>query len=88
MKLVVAVIQEDDVSSVGQALMDAGFRVTKIASTGGFFRRGSATLLIGVEDDQVDRVIQLLREYCGQPAEPAFKQGVVFVLPVDRFEQL
>lgn len=88
MKLVVAVIHEEDVSPLSQALTEAGFRMTKIASTGGLLRRGSATLLIGVEDDQVEQVLQMLREHCGQQAEPALKQGVVFVLPVERFEQL
>ncbi len=88
MKLIIAIIQEEDTTNVSQALLDAGFRVTKIASTGGFLRRGSATILIGVEDERLEEALDLIRSHCATPAEPALKRGTVFVLPVERFEQL
>lgn len=88
MKLIIAIIQEDDTTRVSEALVKAGYRVTKIASSGGFLRKGSATILIGVEDDRVAEALQIIREHCAAPAEPAIKRGTVFVLPVERFEQL
>ncbi len=88
MKLLIAVVQTADSNAVADAMIERGFRVTKLASTGGFLRRGSTTLLLGVEDDQVDEALEIIRAECSQPAEPAIKQGVVFVLPVSRFEQV
>ncbi|HEY58407.1 MAG TPA: hypothetical protein G4O04_07730 [Anaerolineae bacterium] len=88
MKLIIAIIQEDDTAQVSEALLEAGYRVTKIASSGGFLRKGSATILIGVEEHQVEEALQLIRGHCAAPAEPAIKRGTVFVIPVERFEQL
>lgn len=88
MKLIIAIIHDEDAASVSEALLGAGYRVTKIASKGGFLRKGSATILIGVEDAQVEEALQIIREHCAAPAEPAIKRGTVFVLPVERFEQL
>ena len=88
MKLIIAIVQADDASQVSNALLKAGFRVTKIASSGGFLRKGSATILIGTEDERVEEALQLIREHCAAPAEPAIKRGTVFVIPVERFEQL
>jgi uncharacterized protein YaaQ len=44
--------------------LSAGYKFTKIASTGGLLRDGKATLLIGVEEDDVDAVIALVRDSC------------------------
>ncbi len=64
MKLVVAVIQDKDAHKLLQALMEAGHRVTKLASTGGFLREGNTTLLVGVTDDKVDDVVSIIRRTC------------------------
>lgn len=64
MKLVVAVVQDKDQHKLLQGLVDEGFRATKLASTGGFLREGNTTLLTGVEDDQVERVIGIIRHNC------------------------
>ncbi len=88
MKLLIAVVQTADSSAVVQALIEHDFRVTKLASTGAFFRRGSTTLLLGVEEARLEEAIEIIREKASRPAEPAIKQGVIFVLPVSRFEQI
>jgi uncharacterized protein YaaQ len=88
MKLLIAIVQTADSADVANALLERGFRVTKLASTGGFLRRGSTTMLIGVEDDKVDEVIETIKNSLPTPSEPAVKQGAVFVLPVSRFEQI
>lgn len=87
MKLIFAILKDDDVDNVVQALTSASFRVTRVASTGGFFRKGNTTLLIGVDDEQVDASIQLLREKT-TPEPNEQKRVTVFVVPVSRFEQL
>ena len=64
MKLVIAVVQDQDAADAIQALNDAGYRVTRVASTGGFFSEGNTTLLCGVEDAAVPKVIALLKRTC------------------------
>ena len=87
MKLIFAIIKDDDVDNVVQGLTADNFRVTRVSSTGGLFRKGSTTLLIGVDDDQVDNAIQLLRSKTTADSNE-LKRATVFVVPVSRFEQL
>jgi uncharacterized protein YaaQ len=64
MKLVIAVVQDLDADDVTEKVTEAGYRVTRVASTGGFFRQGNTTLLCGVPDDKVPHLIDLLRQTC------------------------
>lgn len=64
MKLVIAMVQDDDALDVVDAITEEGFRVTKLATTGGFLKSGNTTLLIGVEADKVDEVIGVVEEVC------------------------
>jgi uncharacterized protein YaaQ len=64
MELIVAIVQDVDSRGVLDALMAAGYRATKISSSGGFLVRGNATILIGVRSEQVDHVLSILREHC------------------------
>jgi uncharacterized protein YaaQ len=82
MKLIIAIIQDHDTDPVSRALTSMNFRVTLIASNGGFLRRGSSTLLIGVEDDQVEQAMQVLRDTCSLNNAPDQKRATVFVLNV------
>jgi uncharacterized protein YaaQ len=86
MKLIIAILRDDDVENAVQALTSDSFRVTRVASTGEFFRKGSTTLLIGVDDDHVDAAIALLRANTTSGGDQ--KRATVFVVPVSRFEQL
>lgn len=61
MKLVVAVIQDKDAHRLLAELSRAGFRSTKLSSTGGFLREGNTTLLVGVDDGEVDRVMSVIK---------------------------
>jgi uncharacterized protein YaaQ len=61
MKMVMAIVQAEDVGKINSALVEAGHRVTRIATTGGLLRRDNATLLLGVEDEQVDSVIDVFK---------------------------
>lgn len=57
MKLVMAIVNKDDSSTVSAALTKEGFSVTKLATTGGFLMAGNTTFLVGVDDNRVDEVI-------------------------------
>ncbi len=64
MKLVIAVVQDKDSSRLSNSLVKQGYRATKMASTGGFLRAGNTTFIIGVEDEQVDSVLQVIQANC------------------------
>ena len=69
MKLMIAIVNNDDSAVVASALTKENFVVTKLSTTGGFLRAGNITLLIGTEDHNVPKVIDILRECCSQRAE-------------------
>jgi len=62
--MIMAIVQNIDADPVIEALVGAGHRVTRVATTGGFFRQGNTTFLTGVDDDQVEPIIDILRQYC------------------------
>lgn len=64
MKLIVAIVQDKDAIRLLEALVDHGFRATKLATTGGFLREGNTTLLVGTEDERVDEVLDIIRRIC------------------------
>ncbi len=88
MKLIIAIIRDVDNEAVCQALVSQDFRVTQVASTGGFLRKGSTTLMIGVEDDRVQEALTIIREHTTQPQETGMKRATIFVLNVAQFTQL
>jgi uncharacterized protein YaaQ len=61
MKLIIAVVQDKDQRKVTDALLERGFQFTNIATTGGLLREGNVTFLIGVDEEQVGGVIDVLR---------------------------
>ena len=89
MKLIIAIIQNDDERALLTKLMKEGFRATKLASTGGFLRTGNTTLMLGVEDNRLDEALNLLRETCKTrkitlPSYPyAMETGMHVVYPVE-----
>lgn len=64
MKLIIAVIQDKDVPKLMDALVRAGYSATKLASTGGFLREGNSTILIGVDDDEIENVLEIVKDNC------------------------
>jgi len=63
-KLIIAVVQDKDSHRLSQALIDEKIRVTKLASTGGFLKSGNTTFLIGVDDELVNRVLNIIQHNC------------------------
>lgn len=85
MKLVVAIIQDQDAGRAVDELVSRGFGATRINTAGGFLKRGNATILTGVEDNLANDVIQILRDTCHHSHNEGAgvsSSGVVFVLPV------
>jgi uncharacterized protein YaaQ len=92
MKLIVAIVQGEDADDVIRAMLAAGHRLTRINTTGGFLRRGNATLLIGVEEHQIDEVIALMQSTTRRRTESApIEKGIpeyaatIFVLDASHF---
>ena len=69
MKLIIAIVNRDDSTDLIHKLNKAGFMSTRLSTTGGFLRAGNITLLIGTEEEKVDKVIEILRECCSQRSE-------------------
>jgi uncharacterized protein YaaQ len=63
-KLVIAIIHKEDAGPLVDALLEREFRATRLHSSGGFLRQSNASLLVGVEDDQVDAVLEIIRDNC------------------------
>jgi len=87
MKLIIAILRDVDNDPVSHALTEEKFRVTCIASTGGFLRRGQSTLLAGVEDDQVEQALGIIRKEVSQTENSDTRRAVLFVVNVDQFIQ-
>lgn len=64
MKLIIAIVQDEDASRLLNELMSEGYRVTKLATTGGFLRSGNTTLLIGVEDEKMQDALHIVESTC------------------------
>ncbi len=63
MKLIFAIVNDDDSSGVSSSLMKAGFQATKLASTGGFLMSGNTTFLICADDEKVDEILSVIKEH-------------------------
>lgn len=64
MKLIIAIVQDEDASRLIGQLMNEGYGVTKLATTGGFLRAGNTTLLVGVEDERFQGAMDLIEKVC------------------------
>ncbi len=66
MKIIYAIVSSDDGNRVTDVLTEHHFSVTRLATTGGFLKKGNATLMIGTDEAQVDEAIDLIRDTCGK----------------------
>jgi uncharacterized protein YaaQ len=85
-KLVVAIVHSEDAGALVDALLEREFRATRLHSSGGFLKQTNATIMLGVEDGQVDQVIGIVGEQCHartqtvNPMPPIMEPGE-FYLP-------
>jgi uncharacterized protein YaaQ len=87
MKMIILIVKDGDADDVTQALTEDKYRVTRVASTGGFLRSGVVTLLIGVRDERAELVLELIRKTL-PPLSSGEKRATLFVIPVEQFEQV
>ncbi len=102
MKLIFAIVNNDDSRKVMDELNANGFSVTRLCSTGGFLKSGNTTLLVGVDEDRVDQVLQIIQRKSRsrkqvKSSEKSVVPGAnevvvggatVFVTDVERFEKV
>ena len=90
MKLIIAIVQDEDASRLVSNLMNEGYGVTKLATTGGFLRAGNTTLLVGVDDDKFDGAMSVSEKVCKSrkqmatsPSPVAGTTGVYVPYPIE-----
>ena len=88
MKMLLAIINSDDAPSVMGNLMKQGYQITKLATTGGFLRAGNVTILIGLEEEQLERALSIIRTYSSSrkqviPTTAEMGMGFYPTLPVE-----
>lgn len=88
MKLVFAIVNRDDAGAVTQALAKQGFSSTKLATTGGFLMACNVTVMVGVDDEKVQDVIDVVKEHSHSrkqmiPATSEINYGYYPSMPVE-----
>ena len=90
MKLILAIVNNDDAHALSQNLVEEGFFATKLATTGGFLRVGNTTIIVGIEDELVQRALDIIAKNCKKRTEMVpsaiampFATGMYNGLPVE-----
>ena len=90
MKLIIAIVQDEDASRLISSLMNEGYSATKLATTGGFLRSGNTTLLLGVDDNKFDGAMTVIEKVCKSrkqiatsPSPMAGSTGVYAPYPIE-----
>ena len=90
MKLIIAIVQDEDASRLVSNLMNEGYSVTKLATTGGFLRSGNTTLLLGVDDTKFDGAMAVIekvwksrKQVATSPSPMAGTTGVYAPYPIE-----
>ena len=84
-KLVVAIVHNEDAGALVDALLEKQYRATRLHSSGGFLKQSNATIILGVEDADVDEVIGIVRANCTSrtqvvnPMPPIMEPGEFFM---------
>ena len=88
MKLILAIVNNDDSAKASSALTEAGFSVTRLSTTGGFLMAGNTTFISGVEDARVDELIQIIGKHSRRrtqvvPHSSTMEAGAYNAYPVE-----
>jgi len=83
MKLIFAIIHDEDSHKVMEELNKNGFGVTKMCSSGGFLKAGNTTLLVGLEEEKLDEAIAIIekksksrKQVINTPVSPSGMNGM------------
>ena len=85
MKLIVAIVHSEDAGSLVEGLLERDFRATRLHSSGGFLKQSNATIILGVDDDDVEEVMGIVRTNCTSrtqvvnPMPPIMEPGEFFM---------
>ena len=88
MKMIIAIVKDTDAEKVSQELLNAGFRVTQLATTGGFLRGGATTLMTGVEDEKIEQALQVIRDQFISSHGSEDRLATLYVLNVKNFKRV
>ena len=90
MKLVIAIVHNEDAGALVDALLEHEYRATRLHSSGGFLKQTNATVMLGVDDQQVDEVVGIIRDNCHSrtqivnPMPPIMEPGEFYMpFPVE-----
>lgn len=90
MKFIVAVVEDDISHDITKLLAVKKIRCTKISSTGGAFKKGNATLIIGFKDEQLNEILNIFKEISGnrlkEPDDKESYNANIFVLNMEKSE--
>lgn len=90
MKLILAIIQDQFVNKASRSLMENKIRVTKLSSSGGFLNSGNTTLLIGAQEEDIDKIVGIIEKECKSTKVSSRGQEVtvgganLFIINMDR----
>lgn len=82
MKLLVIIVQDDDINKLIKELNNIKVGVTRLASTGGFLKKGNTTILVGAQKARVEEIKGVLKKTCNSrvelmPSIPVVSHGVL-----------
>jgi uncharacterized protein YaaQ len=77
-KLIVVITSDDEAEALIKKLIERGYPATKVSSTGGFLRRGNATIFSGVEAGDLENVLAIIRKECKARTEFIPAQALPF----------
>lgn len=89
MKLIFVIVRDEDSFDLLDSLINSGFQVTKISSTGGFLKLGNTTLLLGVEEDRIEAAKQIIEKnmqgtkYIHLPGHGVMNEDLSTMLPIE-----
>jgi uncharacterized protein YaaQ len=87
MKLILAIVSADAVDPVSRVLVEKKFSVTQISSVGGFMRKGNTTLVVGVQETQLQDALAQIRKAC-ESVKSEHHPATIFVLDAAQFVQM
>jgi len=90
MKMILAIMPTSLSEQVSKALLDSQYRVTKFASTAGFFVGGTTTLMVGLDYDKVESGLALIREHipASEEIDSSHTRVTIYVLNVIDFDRV
>ena len=83
-----AIVDNHYSDSTSSALVDKNFRVTRLASTGGFLREGTTTLMVGVDDEKLNIALNIIRDHIPLSDEEDKINATIYVLNVKDYRRV